>query len=138
MIVAVAASVLIVAALASWVVLRRHDARLMAQSAVVDLRNRSVVRGTEPPVNERPLEISRSVSHLEVYLPLGSSDGSYEVRITDNEGRALWTLSGTAMTREGVTSLSLNCDLSRIAAGLYALQIRRTDSQWNSYAVQMK
>src|SRR6202030_1858385 len=69
----VAASILIVASLASWAVLRGQKQPLVAQTAVIDLRNRSVPRGPESNPAEPPLEIGRNVSRLEVYLPLGSS-----------------------------------------------------------------
>src|SRR5947209_799769 len=78
---AVAASILIAAGIAGWVLLQKHNESLVAQTAVLDLRNRSVSRGTEPNPAEPPLEITRTVSRLNIYLPLGSSEGSYEVRI---------------------------------------------------------
>ena len=101
MIFAVAASVLIVAAIATWAAIRGHDNVQVAQSVVVDLRNHSMARGTEPLPSEPPLEISRSVSHLDIYLPLGSSDGPYDFRISTTREEVLRTGSGFAKVQEG-------------------------------------
>jgi hypothetical protein len=73
MIFAVAASVLIVVGLATWAMLRQHDQRFAR--AVVDLRDRSISRGTEPPPTEPPIEIGRDISALDIYLPLGPATG---------------------------------------------------------------
>src|SRR5713226_4354826 len=44
---AVAASILIAAGIAGWVLLQKHNEPLVAQTAVLDLRNRSSARGPE-------------------------------------------------------------------------------------------
>lgn len=137
MIFAVAASVLIVAALATWIVIRRHDSQLLAQSAVIDLRDRSTARGTEPPPNEPPIEIGRNVSQLDVYLPLGSSDGPYDIRIVTAQGEAVFTGAGVAKVREGITSLTVDAHLSSISPGPYTLQLRKFGSEWNSFPLRV-
>src|SRR5690242_16469875 len=83
---AVAASILIVVCLASWAFFVRHNESLVAQIAVLDLRNRSMPRGTEPNSAEPPLEVSRAAARWEIYLPLGSSEGSYVIRIATPQG----------------------------------------------------
>src|SRR5882724_12791357 len=45
---AIAASVLVAAGIAGWFLLQRHNEALVAQTVVLDLRNRSVARDTEP------------------------------------------------------------------------------------------
>jgi hypothetical protein len=49
---------------------------------MLDLRNQSGRRGAEQGPAEAPLEVSRYALHWEIALPLGSQDGSYEVRLT--------------------------------------------------------
>ena len=51
---AIAASILVVAGIAGWVLLQRHNESLVAQTAVLDLRNRSLPRGTEANPVESP------------------------------------------------------------------------------------
>jgi len=136
---AIAASILIVASLVGWVVVRqRKQQPLVAQTAVLDLRNRSVPRGTEANPDELPLEVSREVRHLNVYLPLGSPEGPYEMRITRTAGSAILTTGGVASLKDGVTSIEAAVDLSSASSGLYVLQVRRPNSEWNSYPLLMR
>lgn len=137
MIFAVAASVLIVVGLATWAMLRRHNNEQIAR-AVVDLRDRSMARGTEPPPTEPPLEIPRNVSHLDIYLPLGSSDGPYDIRIISPNGKPLVSRSAGAKLDSGITSLEVNVNLSSANPGLYLFQLRNPGSDWNSYSLRIR
>ena len=136
---AVAASVLIVAAIATWAVIYRHGSNLqVARSVVVDLRNHSMTRGTEPLPSEPPLEISRSVSHLDIYLPLGSGDGPYDLRVSTANGEALLTREAVAKIEQGITSLRVDVSLSTASPGLYVLELRKAGSEWNSYPLRIQ
>lgn len=138
MIFAVAASILIVVGLATWAVLRQHNQQVAI--AVIDLRDRSIARGTEPPPTEKPLEVPHNAARLNIYLPLGSSDGPYDFRIETAMGEPVISGGGVARVRDGITSLTVDADLSSAAtrAGLYILQIRKPASQWNSYSLRIK
>jgi len=138
MIFAVAASVLIVAAIATWAVVRRQNNMQIARTMVVDLRSRSMARGTEPLPTEPPLEVGHNVSRLEIYLPLGSSEGPYDLRVSNLNGEPLFTGAGIAKIQQGITSLSVEINLSTAKPGLYVLQLRRVGSQWNSYALRIR
>src|SRR6185369_7897121 len=83
---AIAASILVAAGIASWVLVQRHNESLVAQTAVLDLQRRSVSRNQEPNPGEKPLELRRGFSQLNIYLPLGSPEGTYEVRIVTASG----------------------------------------------------
>jgi len=137
---AIAASVLIVASIAGWAVLRSRKLPLAAQTAVLDLRNRSLSRGAESNLVEPPLEVSRGVrvKHLTVYLPLGSPDGPYEIRITTTAGGVIFGTSGVASLKDGVTSIQVVVDLSSAPSGQYLFQVRRPDSEWHSYPVNLR
>ena len=137
MILAVAASVLIVVGLATWAMLRLHDQQIAR--AVVDLRDRSIARGTEPPPSEPPLEIPRSVTQLEIYLPLGSSDGPYDVRITPVHSETpLFSGTGGANLDQGLTVLRVDIGTSLARPGNYLLQLRRPASEWVSFALRIR
>jgi hypothetical protein len=135
---AIAASILVVASLAGWAVLRQHKQSLAAQTAVLDLRNRSLSRGGESNPVEPPLEVNRGVKHLSVYLPLGSIDGPYEIRIATTAGGAVFTTTGVASLKDGVTSLETALDLSSAVPGPYLLQVRRPNSEWTSYTLILR
>jgi hypothetical protein len=104
----------------------------------LDLRNRSVPRGGEPNPGEQPLELSRRVKQLDIYLPLGSAEGAYEVRITTTAGNEIFTTRGAASLKDGATSIETVVGLSSLSSGQYVLQVRRPNSEWNSYALMLR
>ena len=130
---AIAASILIVAGIAGWALLFKQKGPTTVQTAVLDLRNRSVARGGEPTPGEQPLEVSRAVKHLNVYLPLGSAEGPYEIRMVTTAGSPIFTTNGVGTLKDGVTSIQVVVDLSSAFSGRYVLQVRRPNSEWNSY-----
>jgi len=136
MIFAVAASVLIVVGLATWAMLHQYNSGQIA--TVVDLRDRSMARGTEPPPTEPPLEIPRNVSHLNVYLPLGSSEGSYYVRVTSAPGEPLFSGTGEARLDQGLTVLRVDLRMSSAKSGNYLLQLRRPTGEWVSFPLRIR
>jgi hypothetical protein len=135
---AIAASVLIVASLAGWAVLRNQKKSLVAQTAVVDLRNRSTPRGAESDSSEPPVEINRATRQWNIYLPLGSSEGPYELSITSLDGHPVLTGSGSAMIKDGITSLYMDVDLNATSPGQYVLQLRKVGSGWVSYPLRVR
>jgi hypothetical protein len=111
---------------------------LVAQTVVLDLRNRSVPRGTEANPNEQPLEVHRAATHLDIYLPLGSGEGPYDVRIVTHAGESILTLDGTAKLNNHITSLQVAVSLIAARPGRYTLQIRKNGSDWNSYPLVLR
>ena len=137
-ILAIAASILIVVGVAGWALFFKKKGLPVVQTAVLDLRNRSVPRGGEANPGEQALEVSRGVKHLNVYLPLGSAEGPYELRIATTTGSAIFTTNGVASLKDGVTSIETAVDLSSASSGRYVLQIRRPNSEWNSYPLLLR
>jgi hypothetical protein len=137
-ILAIAASILIVVGVAGWALFFKPNGPPVVQTAVLDLRNRSVPRGGEVNPGEQPLEVSREVKRLNVYLPLGSAEGPYELRIAHTTGSAIFTTNGVASLRNGVTSIEAAVDLSSASSGRHVLQIRRPNSEWNSYPLLLR
>ncbi len=135
---AVAASILIAAGIAGWMLLQKHNEALVAQTVVLDLRNRSVPRGTEPNPNEQPLEVNRAATHWNIYLPLGSSEGQYDIRIVTPSGELLFAADGTAKLTDHITSLQISSSVLSSRFGRYVLQIRKTGSEWSSYPLLLR
>ena len=135
---AIAASLLVCSSVGGWAFVRWHSKNQIVQTAVLDLRNRSVPRGGELNPGEQPLELSRAVKHLNVYLPLGSAEGPYELRIATSTGSAIVTTNGVASLKDGVTSIEAAVDLSSASSGRYVLQVRRPNSEWNSYLLLLR
>ena len=107
----------------------------MAQTAVIDLRNRSVARGSESNPIEPPLEVSRKATRWIIYLPLGSSEGPYDLRLLTSSGEPLVTMTSISTISNGIASLQVSMDVSSARPGRYVLEIRKLDLQWNSYAL---
>jgi hypothetical protein len=135
---AIAASILIVAGIAGWALLFKQKGPPTVQTGVLDLRNRSVARGGEPTPGEQPLEVSRAVKHLNVHLPLGSAEGPYEMRMVTTAGSPIFTTNGVASLKDGVTSIQVVVDLSSASSGRYVLQVRSPNSEWNSYPLLLR
>jgi len=138
MVLAIAAGILVAVAVTGWTLFHKRTETLSAQTAVVDLRDRSIARGSEPNPSEPPLEISRRASHLNIYLPLGSSDGQYDVRILASQDRVLLSTNGSGSGQQGLTSLVVDVNLSSASRGLYVLQLRKADSGWATYPLRVK
>ena len=135
---AIAASILICASAAGWGLVRWHNRNEIAQVAVLDLRNRSATRGSEPNPEVKPLQVSREASRLGILLPLGSSEGEYDVRIATQSGESLVTAIGTAKLSSGVTTLRVMLRMSSVSPGTYILQIREVGLEWNSYPLTLR
>jgi hypothetical protein len=135
---AIAAGILIVASLAGWAFLGKHKESFIAQTAVLDLRNRSIPRGTETNPVEPPIEVNRAATHWNIYLPLGSGEGQYDVRIVTPSGEIPFAADGTAKLADQITSLQIPANLSSLRSGRYIVQIRKTGSEWNSYPLLLR
>lgn len=135
---AIAASILVAVGIASWAFVQRHNESVLSQTAVLDLRNRSVLRSPEPNLGEPPLELRRGFSQLNIYLPLGSPEGAYEVRIVTASGDSLLNTGGPARLNDGVTSLRVRGEVISARPGPYSLLIRKPPSEWTSYPLVLR
>ena len=135
---AIAASILVAGAIAGWVLIQRHNETVLTQTAVLDLRNRSASRSPEQSMGEQPLKLRRRFSQLNIYLPLGSPEGAYEVRIVTTDGDSLLNTGGVARLNEGVTSLQVRGGALFARPGPYSLQIRKPPSEWGSYPLVLR
>jgi hypothetical protein len=135
---AAAAGIILAVSVGGWAWFHKHNGNLVAETAVLDLRDRSPARGTEANPTQPPLEVSRRVAHLKIYLPIGSSEGDYDIRIVASEGRPLFAATGVASAEQGVATLAVEMRLSSASPGIYVLQLQRVGSEWTSYPLQVK
>lgn len=135
---AIAASILVAVGIAGWVLIQRRNETVLSQTAVLDLRNRSVSRSPEPNPGEQPLELRRGFSQLNIYLPLGSPEGNYEVRIVTTSGDSLLSTGGPAQLNDGITTLQVREEAFIAPRGQYVLRIRKAPSEWNSYPLVLR
>jgi hypothetical protein len=90
-------------------------------------------------LEQRPIVLNRTRMQLEIYLPIGSSEGAYRFRILDKSGSVKKTIEATARTENGTTSLKSTLDLSDLSAGDYLLSVLepRVD-EWAEYPINVK
>jgi len=152
--VAIAATIVLVACFSGWALFLRQKAPLalrpkeppvprqeeplVTQTAVLDLRDRSPQRGSEGGPALPPLVMVRNVSHLEIYLPLGSDEGLYDVRITTTHGEPLLAATGRTRLEQGLTSIGIDMPPSRMQSGRYILKIRKRGSEWFSFPLVVR
>ena len=135
---AIAASILVVACIGGWSLLQRHNEGLVTQTALLDLRNRSRPRGTEPSPSESSLIVNRAARHWIIYLPLGSTEGTYEIRIVTDSGGLLLTATGEATLVSGIASLPVEVNLGLKNLGRCNLEIRKNTGEWNSFPLVLR
>jgi hypothetical protein len=135
---AIAASILVVAGIAGWVLLQRHNETFVAQTAVLDLRNRSLPRGTESNPVEPPLVVSRAATHWNIYLPFGSDAAPYDIRLLAASGELLVSTKADAKLTDGVAVIQISVDLSSRSPGQCVLRLTRNGTQESSYVVEFR
>ena len=121
----------------------RHDRRIRQrgqtiETAVLDLRDRSVARGQNPSdTSQPPLDIPRTAKHLVLDLPIGSKEGPYDVGLLTDTGDELLRMTGMAELRDHTNHLRVDVDLSSIRPGTYSLGIRQPSLGWTRYPVRV-
>jgi len=107
------------------------------ETAVLDLRERSVARGQNPTdTGQPPLEIPRTSKHLVLDLPIGSKEGRYDVGLLTDAGDELLRATGIAELHDHITALRVDVDLSSIRPGTYSLGVRQPGLEWTRYPIR--
>ena len=142
MVVVAAAAALVVIVGAIWMVYRsvgpHHDTNVRYQANLLDLREKSALRGAEANPSGAPIEFPRGALALSIYLPTGSEPGKYEIEIVDQPGKPLMGAEGAATLRDHIAVLEVNVDLQRLHPGLYLVGIRQAGWSWAYYPVVLK
>ena len=115
----------------------RHSVEA-TDTAVLDLRERSVTRGqSQAATGQAPLKIPRSTKHLVLDLPIGSKEGPYDVGLLTDAGDQLLRATGMAELHDHVTGLRVDVDLSSIRPGTYSLGVRQLSLEWTRYPIRV-
>lgn len=153
---ALCAGLLLTAGFATWFYAFRAERRLQApeptvvqkvptsqqaapnefEIAVLDLRNRSPVRGDRPPIpTDDAATLPARRVELSVYLPIGSEEGEYEMQILRDADAPLIRQKGTASMLDQNVVVQIRTDLTGISSGRYLLRLRRATFGWRYYLV---
>jgi hypothetical protein len=108
------------------------------EMAVLDLRNRSPVRGDQQPA---PSNDSASLPtrrlELTLYLPIGSERGEYEMQILREAETPLVSQKGNAALEDHNVVVRIRADLTGLDSGRYLLRLRRASYSWRYYPVAL-
>ena len=133
-----AAAAMVLLAVGGWLWVRSRPSGQTAAVAVLDLRDRTAVRGENPAeTNRPPLEVPRSAKSLNLELPIGSNEGAYDVALFNPSGSELFRTSATAKLEDHIVVLRTAVDLTRISPGSYFLGVRHPGLEWTRFPVQL-
>jgi hypothetical protein len=108
-------------------------------TVTIDLRDRSVARGENPPeTNQSPIELSRQARRLVLDLPVGSKEGNYELALLGSSGEEIRSATGGAQLENHTVILTADIDLSGVSPGSYFLGVRQPGLEWSRYPARVK
>jgi hypothetical protein len=132
------AAAVVILTVAGWLWVRTHHAMQVPQTAVLDLRGMSAVRGEDLPQTNLPtLEVPRSAKHLVLDLPIGSAEGSYDLALLSESGAQLLSATGAAQLHDHVVILRVDLDFRDVRPGTYVLALRQIGAEWVRYPVRV-
>jgi len=134
----VATAAVLLFAVGGWLWVRGRHSVVTTDTAVLDLRERSVARGqNESGTGQAPLQIARTARHLVLDLPIGSKEGPYDVGVLTEKGDQILSTTGVAQLQNQVTNLTVEVDLHSVHPGLYSLGVRRSGLEWTQYPIRV-
>jgi hypothetical protein len=134
----VATAAVLFVALGGWLWLRGRHSVETSDTAVLNLRERSVARGhSQADAGQTALQVPRRAKHLVLDLPIGSKEGPYDVGLFTDTGDQLLRATGMAELRDHTTGLQVDVDLSSIRPGAYSLGVRQPGLEWTRYPVRV-
>jgi hypothetical protein len=105
---------------------------------VLDLRGRATVRGEgTPETSQPPLQVPRSAKTLNMELPVGSNEGTYDVAVINPTGAEFFRTSATARFEDHVVVLRANVDLAGVPPGSYFLGVRQPGLEWTRFPIRL-
>jgi len=133
-----AAAAIVLLAIGGWLWVSSRQPAQMATVVVLDLRGRATTRGETPGgANQPPLEIPHRARHLQLDLPVGSHEGTYDLALLNGNGDELLRSTGTARLEDHVVILKADVDLSGISPGFYFLGLRQPGMEWTRFAIRV-
>lgn len=134
-----AVAAVLVFVVTGWLWVRTRPSLEATDTAVLDLRGRSVARGQNPSeTGQSPLEIARTTRHMILYLPIGSKEGSYDVALLDDVGDEISRVTGTAQLENHIVILRANIDSRTVRPGSYLVGVRQPGLEWTRFPARVR
>jgi hypothetical protein len=90
-----------------------------------------------PETSQPALEVPRNARSLNLELPIGSNEGTYDVALLDPSGAELFRASATAKLEDQIVVLRANVDLAGISPGSYFLGVRQPRLEWTRFSIRL-
>jgi len=133
------AAAMVLLALVGWIWVRSRPSGQIATVVVLDLRGRANLRGENPSATgQPPLEVPRHARTLNVELPIGSNEGTYDVAVLNLSATELFRTTATAKLENHVVVLRADVDLAGISPGAYFLGVRQTGLEWTRFSIELR
>jgi hypothetical protein len=134
----VATAAVLLFAVGGWLWVRARHSVETTDTAVLDLRERSVARGqSQADTGQAPMEIPRTAKHLVLDLPIGSKEGPYDVGLFSETGDEMLRSTGIAQLHDHITDLRVDVDLGSFRPGTYSLAVRQPSLEWTRYPIRV-
>jgi hypothetical protein len=125
-------------AVGGWLWVRTRHSVETTDTAVLDLRERSLARGqSQSDTSQAPLEISQNIKHLVLDLPIGSKEGTYDVGLLSETGDEILRVTGIAQLHDHITNLRVDVDFGSVRPGIYFLAVRQPSLEWTRYPIRV-
>jgi hypothetical protein len=133
-----AAAAVFIFAIVGWFWVRSRPQVQTASVVVLDLRGRATVRGENPPeTSQSPLEVSRNAKTLNLELPIGSNEGTYDIALLDPSGAELFRTNAMAKLEHHIVVLRADVDLAGVSPGSYSLGLRQRGLEWIRFPIRV-
>lgn len=133
-----AAAAMVLLAVGGWLWVRSRPSGQTAAVVVLDLRGRATVRGENPSETSQPaLEVPRNARTLNLDLPIGSNEGTYDLALLNPVGDELFRTSATAKLENHLVVLRADVDLSGVSPGSYFLGVRQPGLEWTRFSIRL-
>ena len=134
----VATAAVLLVAVGGWLLVRGRHSVETTDTAVLDLRERSVARGQgASEAGQAPLAVPRTAKHLVLDLPIGSKEGPHDVGLLTETGDEIVRATGMAQLHDHITTLRVDVDLGGVRPGAYSLAVRQPNLEWTRYPVRV-
>jgi hypothetical protein len=124
-------------AVGGWFWVRARHSVEGTDTAVLDIRERSLARGQTPETGQSPLAIPRIAKHLVLDLPIGSQEGPYDVGLLNETGDQILRTTGVARLHDHIIELRVDVDFRGVRPGTYSLGVRQPNLEWTRYPIRV-
>jgi len=133
-----AAAAMVILAVGGWLWVRSRPSGQTAAVVVLDLRGRATVRGgSTQETSQPPLQVPRSAKILNLELPIGSNEGTYDIALINPSGSEFFRTSATATLEDHLVVLRANVELAGAPPGSYFLGVRQPGLEWTRFPVRL-